>query len=371
MKKLVSLLMTLAMVLSMSVVAFAETREVATSDALKDALANAQSGDTIKFTDKITLDKAITVPDGVEIDLNDNTLYVNVENSYYNNVTIKNGNIVIGKDDAHVCDGYFIVNAGKKLTLQNVNVSSAEGGIKGYAVFHLKTGAKLDLISSNLSIKENEYSSGYIVYAGEKTAEVNIEGTTIEGSKTNGIVNANTVMTDSNFTLTDVLEHGINRSAVSVEDSKVAISGGKGRGITPEHGNLQIIGDSEIIITDMNEAAIDVRGNNKVIIDEEASLSANGKIAVPAGTTLESVVSFKGENKVELSENGIVIKPVTVAPSPEKEPVRDTVVIEIDMTGKADAEESEGEENPNTGAPVMIPVAAVLAVLSGAVISKK
>ncbi len=82
-----------------------------------------------------------------------------------------------------------------------------------------------------------------------------------------------------------------------------------------------------------------------------------------------SRISFVNENGFSSFEVSTI--KTLINTTPEKEPVRDTVVIEIDMTGKADAEESEGEENPNTGAPVMIPVVAVLAVLSGAVISKK
>ena len=104
--------------------------EVGTYDELVTALAN---GGEIKLTADITVDTKITVIDNTVIDLNSKTLYINVENSYYNNATIKNGNIVLGKDDVHVCDGYFKVNEGKTLILNNVKMGSSSEGIIAYS----------------------------------------------------------------------------------------------------------------------------------------------------------------------------------------------------------------------------------------------
>ncbi len=263
--------------------------EVATYDELVAALAN---GGKIKLTADITVDTKITAIDGTELDLNEKTLYINVENSYYNNVTVKNGNIVLGKDDVTVCDGYFLINDGKTLVLDGVNMSSSAEGIKGYAVFHLKTGANLDLLNSTLNIADNEYSAGYIVYAGEATATVDIVKTTITGSKVNGIVHATTVIDESTVTLTNVIEHGINRSGVTIDDSNVAISGGTGRGITAQHGDLVVTGNSTVDIKDMGEATIELRNDKNLSVAETATVTLDVAVNNTTNGTISGTVNL-------------------------------------------------------------------------------
>lgn len=289
-KRIMAMVLCFAMVLStMSFSVFAE--ETTTVDSAEAFQAALETGKQISLAADITVDAAITVPDDVIIDLNDKTLYVNVENSYYNNVTIKNGNIVLGKDDVHVCDGYFLVNEGKTLELNDVNMSSAEGGIKGYAVFHLKTGANLDLINSTLNISDNEYEAGYIVYAGESTATVDVTGTTVYGTNVNGIVHAATVIKDSEFTIADAVEHGINRSAVTIEDSKVTISGGTGRGITAQHGDLVINGNSVVNISDMGEATIELRDDKNLTVADTATVTVDVAVNNTASGTITGNVT--------------------------------------------------------------------------------
>lgn len=264
--------------------------EVSTYDELTTALGAGKQN--IILTADITIDAAITVADGTTIDLNDKTLYINVENSYYNNATIKNGNIVLGKDDVHTCDGYFLVNEGKTLVIDDVNITSAEGGIKGYAVFHLKTGANLDLTNSTLNISDNEYTAGYIVYAGESTATLDVTNSSITGSKVNGVVHATTVIENSTVTLTNVVEHGINRSATTIDDSNVAISGGTGRGITAQHGDLIITGNSSVNISDMGEATIELRGDKNLTIAETATVSLDAEVNNTTGGTITGSVEI-------------------------------------------------------------------------------
>ena len=275
--------------------------EVSTYDELKTALDAGKQN--IILTADIIIDAAITVADGTTIDLNGKTLYINVENSYYNNATIKNGNIVLGKDDVHVCDGYFLVNTGKTLVIDDVNITSAEGGIKGYAVFHLKTGANLDLTNSTLNISDNEYTAGYIVYAGESTATLDVTNSSITGSKVNGVVHATTVIENSTVTLTNVVEHGINRSATTIDDSNVAISGGTGRGITAQHGDLIITGNSSVNISDMGEATIELHGDKNLTIAETATVALDAEVNnTTTGTITGSVEIFVSGLKGEGTE---------------------------------------------------------------------
>ncbi len=292
-KRLFAAVLTVCMVLAvLTVTVFAtdEATQVADYDALVNAL---EAGGNVVLTADITIDTKITVADGTTIDLNNKTLYINVENSYYNNVTIKNGNIVLGKDDVHVCDGYFLVNEGKTLVLNGVNVSSADGGIKGYAVFHLKTGANLDLVDSELTISDNEYKNGYIVYAGESTATLDVTGTTITGTNVNGIVHATTVIKESTFDITSdgTTEHGINRSAVTIEDSTVSISGGSGRGITAQHGDLVIKGDSVVTVSNMGEATIQLQNNVDLTVEDTATVSIDKAVNNTTSGTVSGTVN--------------------------------------------------------------------------------
>ena len=296
-KRMMAIVLCFAMVLStMSFSVFAEDATVTVSsyDDLAAALANDETEKTIELAADITIDTKINVPDGITINLNGNTLYVNVENSYYNDVTIKNGNIVLGKDDVHVCDGYFLVNEGKTLVLSDVNMSSSAEGIKGYAVFHLNTGANLDLIDSELDIRDNEYSEGYIVYAGESTASVDVTGTTVSGTNVNGIVHATTVIDNSTFTIGDANEHGINRSAVTINDSTVTISGGTGRGITAQHGDLVISGSSVVNISDMGEATIELRGDKNLTVDDTATVTVDVAVNNTTSGTITGDVTVDG-----------------------------------------------------------------------------
>lgn len=296
-KRIMAIVLCFAMVLStMSFSVFAEDAAVIVSDynELVAALADVETEKTIQLADDITIDTSITIPDGITIDLNDKILYVNVENSYYNNATIINGDIVLGKDDVHVCDGYFLVNAGKTLVLNDVKVSSADGGIKGCAVFHLKTGANLDLIDSTLNISDNEYAAGYIVYAGESTATVDITRTKVTGTKVNGIVHATTVIDNSTFTI-DAVEHGINRSAATINDSTVTISGGTGRGITAQHGDLVISGNSVVNISDMGEATIELRNDNNLTVADTATVTVDVAVNNTTSGTIIGDVTVEGD----------------------------------------------------------------------------
>ena len=286
-------LVVMLLTLAMSISAFAATTVTTDAD-LKSAVA---AGGEVTLGGDITLNEKITCADGTVIDLNNNTLSVNVENSTFGNVTIKNGSIVLGKDDVQVCDGYFMVNAGKTLELNDVNITSSSEGVKCYAVFHLKTGANLDLINSKLEITNNEYAAGYIVYAGESTATVDIVETEVVGTNVNGIVHATTLIDDSSFTVTSngTTEHGINRSAVTINNSTVKISGGTGRGITAQHGDLVITGNSTVEITNMGEATIELRNNKSMDIAETATVKVDVEVNnTTAGTitgTVDTVVT--------------------------------------------------------------------------------
>lgn len=279
---------------------------VLTETDLVNALKYNNAGVVINLGADITLNTKVNVLDGTVINLNSKTLYINVENSTFgssvvqksatNDIIIKNGNIVLGKDDIHVCDGYFLVNAGKTLVIDGVNLSGSADGIKGYAVFHLKTGANLDILDSTLSVGNNEYASGYIVYAGEGTATLDIVNSTVVGNNTNGVVHANTTIDNSEVVI-DAYEHGINRSGVTINNSDVTIYNGFGRGITAQHGALVITGDSNVTIHNMEEASIELRNDQNATIDADAKL------------TLDAGISNTGAGEVSGNYDAVIATP--------------------------------------------------------------
>jgi len=337
-KRIVAILLAFCMVFStMTFNVFADDSNViavATADAFYSAFTNVKDGETVLLDSDIVMDSKISVPDGVTIDLNGKTLYVNVENSTFGNVTVTNGNIVLGKDDVQVCDGYFMVNAGKTLVVNDVKVSSADGGIKGYCVFHLGTGANLDLIDSELDIRDNEYSAGYIVYANDSTATVDVTGTTVYGKNVNGIVHATTVIDNSSLTVEDAVEHGINRSAVTIDDSTVTISGGTGRGITAQHGDLVISGNSVVKISEMGEATIELRDDRNLSVADTATVKVDVAVNNTTAGTVTGNVTVGDVNAVTVAKvNGVEYSDiqeaiVAAAPAGTVELVDDVVVDE-------------------------------------------
>jgi len=264
-------LLTLCLVFMMPVGAV----NVATYEELAQALSGTDK--TVTLNADIQLDTKITVPDSFTIDLNGKTLTIAVENSYYNDVTIENGNIILVADDVHVCDGYFLVNEGKTLTLTDVKISG--NNFKTYAVFHLKTGAAITLTDCDINLNNNQYEKVYIIYAGEGTAQADISSSDITGISVSGIVHAATTIEDSNVALIgEGKEHGFNRGALTIDDSTVVISGGTGRGITPENGPLVISGNSQVTISDMGEATIEMRTNEGSTIASTASVTLDKAI---------------------------------------------------------------------------------------------
>jgi hypothetical protein len=287
-KKILAIILSAIMIIgSMTTVATAEgTTEVSTNAEFVSAL---DAGSDVKIKGDFTVDTAIKVPDGTTIDLNGKTLYWNVENSYFGTSTVKNGNIVFGKDDVHVCDGYFLINESKTLTLDGVNITSSADGMKCYAVFHLKTGAAVDVKNSTIDVAKNEYAPGYVVYANEATAKADFTNSAVTTEDVAGVVHAATTITSSSFTIKGTegtaMEHGINRSAVTITDSNVSISGGTGRGITPTHGSLVINGNSIVKIYDMAEASIELRSNQTITVADTSKVSIDKAVTAGSGTT--------------------------------------------------------------------------------------
>jgi len=265
----------------MPVAAFAEDDGINTESELYDAIAN---GGEVALSGTITVNERMTVPDGTVIDLQNNTLYINVENSYYNNVTIKNGNLVIGKDDVHVCDGYFLVNPTKTLTLQNVNLTSSEDGFKGYAVFHLKDSAKLIIENgSAINVANNEYA-GSVIYAGDTSSVVTVSNSAITGENVGrGVVYTTIDIINSQVTFKGTtengLEHGFNGANLTVTDSNINIWGGSGRGITlgrTATTDMAVNGSSTIDIRDMVEATIKLsQATDKITIASTSTVTVD------------------------------------------------------------------------------------------------
>ncbi len=293
-KKILAIVLSAIMLIGSLATVSAEgtATEVSSYDAFVEALS---TGGNITVLSNFTVDTAVTVSDGTTIDLNGKTLNWNVENSYFGTSTIKNGNIVFGKNDVHVCDGYFIVNEGKTLTIDGANITSSASGMKCYAAFHLKTGAVLNIQDSLIDVANNEYSAGYIVYANEATAKFDLTDSILNSKNVAGVVHAETTITDSSVTIegTGTMEHGINRSAVTITDSTVTISGGTGRGITAQHGDLVIDGNSQVTVYDMDEATIELRNDKSMTVADIADVVVDVDVNNTTAGTITGTVTVQ------------------------------------------------------------------------------
>ena len=273
----------------------------------------AASAGRITLTEDVTLDTAVNLAD-CTIDLAQHTLYINVENSYFSNVVIENGNIVLGKDDVHVCDGYMHAMTGTTLTLNNVKITSDASGMKAYAVFHLRANATLNLNDCVVEVAENEYG-GSIVYAGDATSVLNIKNSEISGYNVgDGITHATTLLENSEFTITgtDNVEHGINRSALTVVDSKITVTGGTGRGITVQNGAVSFSGNSVVNISGMAEGGFMFKGNKDVTVGAGCSVAV-GSVVLHGVADAAITVEEGGEMVAATIPAGVAVKDETGA----------------------------------------------------------
>ena len=282
-----------ALVCAMSVNAFA-AEAVGTYAELSEPLKNGQD---VKLSSNITTDSALNVSGkSVTVDLDKHTLKIGTGDNKFtdgSNITFKNGTINI---NGTVCNGngIFCIDEYEKevtttLTLESVNLVGKDYS-SAYGVFYIGPCGVLNInggtitLENDLAAYDDGSPSGGVFKADSAGATLNIyNGAVLNLTDVDkGVTHCTTTIKDSTVTIkgTDSakLEHGFNRSALTITNSNIGISGGSGRGITAENGNVTIDGTSTVVIANMNEATIELRGDKSLTIGEYANVSIDQPI---------------------------------------------------------------------------------------------
>lgn len=307
-RKILAVILTVAMLLSMATFSVAaESTEVATYADFKAAV---EAGNSVILTTDITTDSAFKISGKtLEIDLNDKTLKIGAGDNYVSdasNVTIKNGTINLdgtkANGNAIFCIGVYDEGVVSTLTLNDVNVTGKDYS-SAYGVFYLgqsNDAGAMNVINSTVTLDndlatyDDGSASGGVFKADGALATLSITGSTLDLTDVDrAVVHCATTIEKSTVTIKgtseDKLEHGFNRSALTITDSDVSISGGAGRGITPAHGPLVIEGNSTVEIYDMAEASIELRDNQPMTVESTASVSVDTAISVGTSTITGTV----------------------------------------------------------------------------------
>ncbi len=372
MKKFLAAVLALCLVLGMSTAAMAEEKIVTTAEELKNAVDGSNAGDVIKLSEDINWFKTDFDGDS-ELD----TYVLNISDRTLD----LNGHKIIAKN-------FTLVFEGNNFTIQN-GTFDAEGG--SYALFIGDEGDTDNVIIDNIKLNGgiNVYNATNVVLKNveivgtnyyaiwcDENGHVTVEsgsfstnGAAMFGLTTNkselivsgGEYTANEkplVLKDEEKWGEPVINAGIFdteevKDYITDENIAVATIGNDIYAV----GNVDIVKainndpDEEVTIIQGNAELTNVPEGVKVTNDGGGVVTVNGK-EVPAGVTVEA--------------------PAMPVP-PAAEPVyRDSVTIEIGVD-KAEASNSEKEQNPNTGAPVYLGVSAAVAVVSicGIALSKK
>lgn len=324
-KKIMATVVALAMVLSsMGMIAFAETvTEVSTAADLKTAV---EAGKSVKLTADITTDSALEISGKtVSIDLNEKTLKLGAGDNKFidaSTITISNGTINIDGltvgGNAAICLDEYEETLVTTLTLNDVDVVG-ENYSSAYCVFYIGDSSVLNVNGGNWILKNDLYEDGGVFKSDTSAATLNISGATMDFYNVRrGVIYTNTTIENSQITIkgdeetSKEMEHGFNRSPLSVVNSTITMENLFGRGITAECGAVTIDATSKVTMQNCVEATIDVRNNQtftieegaKVVIDKEATVASGAKIdgTVEIGTPVEGEVKIGDTPYATLAE---------------------------------------------------------------------
>ena len=304
-KKIMATVVALAMVLSsMGMIAFAETvTEVSTAADLKTAV---EAGKSVKLTADITTDSALEISgQTVSIDLNEKTLKLGAGDNKFidaSTITISNGTINIDGltvgGNAAICLDEYEKTSVTTLTLNDVDVVG-ENYSSAYCVFYIGDSSVLNVNGGNWILKNDLYEDGGVFKSDTSAATLNISGATMDFYNVRrGVIYTNTTIENSQITIkgdeetSKEMEHGFNRSPLSVVNSTITMENLFGRGITAECGAVTIDATSKVTMQNCVEATIDVRNNQTFTIEEGAKVVIDKKATVASGATIVGTVEI-------------------------------------------------------------------------------
>lgn len=247
--------------------------------ALKAAV---EAGKNVQLTADITTTSAIKT-EGITsvIDLNDKTLTIGAGDNKFNdesNITIKNGNVnitgVTVKGNAIFCLDEYEKTLVSTLTFDNVNLTG-DGYSSDYGIFYIGESSVLNVNGGEWYLNNDTHASGGVFKADGSGAKLNIDGLNLTAHNVRRVVTyANTTIENSTMAISGdadgvdaEMEHGFNRSPLAISNSTITMIDMVGRGITAQNGAVIISENSNVNITNCQEATIDVRNNQTVTIE--------------------------------------------------------------------------------------------------------
>ena len=271
-----------------------------------------EAGINVTLTADITTTAAITTS-GVSsvVDLNGKTLTIGAGDNQFNdesNITIKNGDInitgvTVGGNAIFRLDEYekTLVTT---MTLENINLVG-NGYSSAYGIFYIGSSSVLNVIGGEWDLKNDTFTDGGVFKADASAATLNIEGTKITAHNVRRFVtyaateinNATIALSGDADEVDAEMEHGFNRSPLAISNSTITMTDMVGRGITAEKGAVTIE-NSSVTMTNVQEATIDVRGNQTVTIDSESTVTLDKEPTVTSGTITGNVTVDAGVGKV-------------------------------------------------------------------------
>ena len=321
-----------------------EATTVATEAELKNALA---AGGEIKLTADITTTAALnTVGVTATIDLNSYTLNVRAGDNKFideSNITIKNGTInidgVVVGGNAVFCLDECEKTLVTKLTLEDVDLVGKDYS-SAYGIFYIGASSVLTVKGGEWTLTNDLFEDGGVFKADTAKATLNIIGTTMDlHNVRRGVTWAATTIDSATIKITGdadgvdaEMEHGFNRSPLTITNSTITMENLVGRGITAEGGAVVIEGTSSVTMTNCQEATLDVRAGQTVTIEETATVEMDAEPTITNGT-------IAGDGKVEiivtgLSGTGTATDPFLINNIKELEWFRDDVNAGNNYNGK-------------------------------------
>ena len=400
MKKIISIALALLMVAVMlPVMAMAaEPTEVATQEALKNAVAN--SGN-IKLTSDIVLTETLNINAGVTIvlDLAGNKISAAMNKPHMissaGNLTIIDsvGTGSIAKEGNSSDFGYVLENHGT-MVLNGIKVTSASSKSSAiengwYTAADNTSGTPCNMTITNSDISQTNGSGGLYTIKNDDYGVMVING----GNFTNSTASAGTVLNWNDLTINDGNFTGasavrtLKQGEHDFEAGKTLIKGGTFNGkidTLPNYSGMQIsvtggtfntdvrpYVDSEFVVTDGNNYYVgDAAAKNAV---ENANSGEFTVVGAPSDGTLNFQDVKPGVKVKNEQRNSRIIVNGNVVPYGGSYTVPGAPI--IIYTPTEDTSKADNQKNPSTGANDFVGVAAAMAVVSllgaAAVIRKK
>ncbi len=411
MKKFFCLVMAVAMMISMGVVSFAAD-SIDTEEKLQAAL---NAGGTVVLGDDIEVTGTITVPAGVTVtlDLNGKVLSKEVteEISASNQLILNNGNLTIvdGSGDNSGKISYFFngtANSAWAYAVVAISNQQATLTIKGGTIESLSTATNV-----------YKFTIDNLTNGNGGNSVVNVEGgviTAAKGGSIRGFANSTTNTCEINISGGEILgqvwlqDPNANRNLGSLEitggeitnnaegvDAVYLYGLGDASGMDVSiSGNAVVNGTTYLTSVDTTAPfKAEITGGtfedsvwvctwdaNSQSTDIPAISGGTFSAGLSEGYIAEGFILDENGNVTDESSSGSSSAPSEDGSSgsssaPSSRPSRDDDDDDDNNEGITDIvpgnKKPEGEENPNTGAPIMLPIATAVAALCGLYISKK